>query len=256
MKQILYILLFALLPAALLQAYGPTGHRVIASIAQSELSSGARKKIDKILGTNGMIYTSTWADEVRSDPAYNYSSPWHYQNLNASMSPENIKNLWENPTSEGEHLFYAIQQMMERLKKDKKDTEALKFLIHFTGDMYQPMHLGRQADQGGNRVNFTWFGDKSNIHRLWDSQLIDHNDMSFTEFTRLLIDRYSPEKKKLKKATLTDDLHQSYQLCVRIYNYDNRDTNNYLYVYRFKNDLNLQLYKAGLRLAQFLESIY
>jgi len=256
MKNIVLLLVVALLSSAIVQAYGPTGHRVIASIAQDELSAGARKKIDKLLGTNGIIYASTWADEVRSDPSYSYSYPWHYQNLNTSMSPDNIATLWNNPTSEGEHLFYAIQQMTQRLKKNKKDVEALKFLIHFTGDMYQPMHLGRQADQGGNRVGYTWFGEKSNIHRLWDSQLIDNYAMSYMELATFLNDRYSADKKKLKKTTLTDDLHQSYQLCVRIYNYDNRDTNNYLYFYRFSNDVEIQLYKAGLRLAQFLNSIY
>lgn len=256
MKHFLIILLLAVLPVPALQAYGPIGHRVIASIARNELSTGARKKIEKVIGTNGMIYFSTWADEVRSDSSYSYSYPWHYQNLNTSITPETISTLWDNPASEGEHLFYAIQQLTHRLKKDKKDVEALKFLIHFTGDLYQPMHLGRQADLGGNKVAYTWFGEKSNIHRLWDSQLIDHYDMSYSELARYLTDKFTPQKRKLKKTALTGDLYQSYQLCVRIYNYDNRDMNNYLYFYRFSPEQELQLYKAGLRLAQFLESIY
>ena len=256
MKQLLIVLLIAFQTAPALLAYGPAGHRAIATIARNELSAGARKKIDKILGANGMIYFSTWADEVRSDPSYSYSYPWHYQNLNSSMSPENIVSLWNNPEAEGEHLFFAIQQMQQRLKKNKKDAEALKFLIHFTGDLYQPMHLGRQADQGGNKVGYTWFGEKSNIHRLWDSQLIDHYSMSYSELAGYLSDRFGPQKRKLKKSALSDDLHHSYQLSVRIYNYDNRDTTNYLYYYRFSYDQELQLFKAGLRLAQFLESIY
>lgn len=256
MKKTKHLLLVLLLVSTAALAYGPTGHRTVASIAQDELSHCARKKIAKLLGTNGMIYYSTWADEVRSDAAYNYSSPWHYQNLNENMSPESIEYLWENPTSEGEHLFYAIQEMMDRLKKNKKDVEALRFLIHFTGDLYQPMHLGRKEDRGGNQVGFTWFGTQTNIHSLWDGYLIDHHKMSFTELTTYLKDRYSGEKKSLKKNSLTDDLKSSYLICRRIYSYDNTDRNNYLYFYRFGDDLNLQLYKAGLRLAQFLESIY
>ncbi|KAB2823145.1 MAG: S1/P1 nuclease [Paludibacter sp.] len=256
MKKIGYLLLIALFPAHILLAYGPDGHRAIASIAQSELSVGARKKIDKLLGTNGMIYTSTWADEVRSEPSYSYSYPWHYQNLKANCPPDELIKLWNNPTAEGEHLFFAIGQMLTRLKQNNQHAAALRSLIHLTGDLYQPMHLGREADQGGNRVGYTWFGQQSTIHRLWDSQLIGHHQMSYTELARYLADSFAPQKKELKKRSVTDDLLDSYQLCNRIYHYDHTDTNNYLYFYRFNADLNLQVYKAGLRLAQFLESIY
>lgn len=256
MNNSIKLLLLALIYSISAGAYGPTGHRAIASIAQEELSAGALRKIEKILGTNGIIYSSTWADEVRSEPAYSYSYPWHYQNLNTSMSPENVSSLWNNPTAEGEHLFFAIQQMMQRLKKNKKDVDALRFLIHFTGDLYQPMHLGRQSDLGGNRVAYTWFGTKTNIHTLWDSYLVEHHKMSYTELARYLTDRYSNNKSKFKKTLLTDDIYSSWVLSMRIYNYDNKDTNNYLYFYRFNEDMNVQLYKAGLRLAQFLESIY
>ena len=80
--------------------------------------------------------------------------------------------------------------------------------------------------------------------------------MSYTELARYLADSFAPQKKELKKRSVTDDLLYSYQLCNRIYHYDHTDTNNYLYFYRFNADLNLHVYKAGLRLAQFLESIY
>lgn len=256
MKKIGILLIIALLPVHFVLAYGPDGHRAIASIAQSELSARARKKIDKILGVNGIIYSSTWADEVRSEPAYSYSYPWHYQNLKENCTPDELIQLWNNPTAEGEHLFFAIGHMMARLKQNNRDTVALRFLIHFTGDLYQPMHLGREADLGGNRVSYTWFGQKSNIHRLWDSQLIDHHEMSYTELARFLTDRFSTQKKELQQRSVTDDLLESHKICQAIYNYDNSDTNNYLYFYRFNANLNLQLYKAGLRLAQFLESIY
>jgi len=132
----------------------------MADIAYQHLTNKARKQCDKALGKHGIIYQATWADEVRSDKNYDYSYKWHYQNLKDSMTTEDLKQLLENPTAEGEHLFYAINLMTDRLKKNPSDAEALKFLVHFTGDLHQPMHLGRAEDLGGNKVEMNWFGKK------------------------------------------------------------------------------------------------
>ena len=78
----------------------------------------------------------------------NYSYQWHYQNLKDSLTTNDLSALFQNPKSEGDHLFYALQMMIERLKKDHSDAEALKFLVHFAGDLHQPMHLGSSSGFG------------------------------------------------------------------------------------------------------------
>jgi hypothetical protein len=133
-------------------AYDAIGHRIIADIAYQHLSKKAKKQCDKLLGQKGLVYEAPWADEVKSDKSYDYSYDWHFQNLKDSMTTDDLKALLENPTSEGEHLFYAIKTMTERLKSNQSDAEALKFLVHLVGDLHQPMHLGRSDDKGGNRV--------------------------------------------------------------------------------------------------------
>lgn len=255
MKKTIYLLLLLTLPITTF-AWGPTGHRTIASIANDELRPKVRKQIDQLLGKEGIIYYSTWADEVRSDAAYNYSSPWHYQNLSANKTPEQIKALWNAPLSEGEHLFYAVQELTARLKKDKKDVEALKFLIHFIGDLHQPMHLGRLEDLGGNRVPFVWFRDTINIHSLWDSYLIEHKKMSYSELANYLKNTVGHKKKAFVEQTIPDILVDSHQLTGQIYNYNSKSKSSYVYAYHFNQQLDEALYRAGVQLARLLNEIY
>jgi len=239
-----------------LSAYDAVGHRIIADIAYQNLTEEARNQLDNILGKRGMVYEATWADEVRSDKKYDYSYQWHYQNLADSLSTVDFKKLLDNPNAEGEHLFFAIDQKQSRLKKDKSDAEALKFLIHFVGDLHQPMHLGRLGDQGGNRVDYTWFGKKTNLHATWDGFLIENQKMSYSEYSRYLQDKFEPQKDEFKKSSVLQSVEAAYAVRTQIYVYDYSDTNNYHYAYRFGDQLDEMLYRGGIQLANILNGIY
>lgn len=254
----LFILIVTVVGFALsVFSYGPTAHRAIALIAYEELTPKARKQVDRILGKHGLIYTSTWADEIRSEPEkYSYSFQWHFQNLLPDKTPDDLKTLWENPVSEGEHLFYAIQTMTQRLQKNRNDAEALKFLVHFMGDLHQPMHLGRKEDLGGNRIPFTWFGDKTNLHTLWDTHLVEHKKMSFTELAAFLKNTQGHQKKELHQLTIPQMLTRVHALTNQIYAYDSTDTSSFLYAYRFSDDLDIMMYGGAIQLAKLLNQIY
>ncbi|MDP4239022.1 MAG: S1/P1 nuclease [Bacteroidota bacterium] len=239
-----------------LSAYDAVGHRIIADIAYNNLTNSAKGKVDKVLGKRGMVYEATWADEVRSDNRYAYSYQWHFQDLDDNMTSADLKKLWDNPTAEGQHLFFAIDSMIVRLKKDKNDTEALKFLVHFVGDLHQPMHLGRKDDKGGNKVDFNWFGRKTNLHAVWDGALIDSEKMSYSEFSRYLQDKYEPRKAEFKKYGLLQSIEASYAVRESIYRYDTTDTSNYHYVYFFADKRDEMLYRGGIQLANILNTIY
>ncbi|MDD3080278.1 MAG: S1/P1 nuclease [Paludibacter sp.] len=250
------ILVFILLWVTLFaSAYDAVGHRIIADIAYNNLTKKARKQCDKVLGTHGIIYYATWADDVRSDKAYDYSYKWHYQNLKDSMSAGDLQKLLNDPTAEGEHLFFAIGQMKDRLKKDPNDAEALKFLVHFIGDLHQPMHLGRVEDLGGNKLSINWFGRKTNVHAVWDGQIIDSKKMSYSEFSKYLQDKYAKRRTEFKKYTILQSIETGYKIRNEIYAYDYSDTNNYYYVYRFADELDEMLYRAGIQLANTLNEV-
>lgn len=237
-------------------AYDVVGHRIIADIAYSNLTPVARRKVDKVLGIKGMVYQAAWADEVRSDNKYAYSYPWHYQNLADNMTTTDLKKLLDNPASEGEHLFYALGQLTARLKKDRSDTEALKFLVHFIGDLHQPMHLGLESDKGGNRLEMSWFGRKTNLHSVWDGSIVESRKMSYTEYSRYLQDTFDQRKADYLKADLLQSVEATYAVRNAIYSYDMSNTNNYNYIHFFAANADVLLYRAGIQLANVLNGIY
>lgn len=253
MKRIQTLIILTALFAAPLFSYDQVGHRVVASIAQNNLKLEVKKKIEKILGINGIIYSSSWADEIRSDVKYKDTYPWHYQNLADNLTDAQVLDLWDNPSKEGEHLFFAIQGLSKKLKNNPEDKESLKLLIHFVADLHQPMHLGRKDDLGGNKVKYNWFGKETNIHHVWDSEITDAKSMSFSELTNYLTDKFNGVKIKpdLKASILI-----SYALRNEIYAYDYTQRNNYKYIYIFSEKLDERLYRGGLELANLLNGIY
>jgi len=252
-----HLLTFCLLGLTLsLSAYDAMGHRIVADIAYDNLTDKARLQVDKVLGKRGIVYDATWADEVRSDNKYAYSYQWHYQDLDDNMTTDGILKLMKNPKAEGEHLFFAIDTLTTRLKRDKNDAEALKFLVHFIGDLHQPMHMGRKDDKGGNKVDFNWFGRKTNLHSVWDGALIESEKMSYSEFSRYLQDKFEPRKAEIKKCNILQSVEAGYAVQKLIYSYDMSDTSNYHYVYFFADKRDEMLYRGGIQLANILNAIY
>ena len=254
--KVITILFFALFFSLNTWAWDAVGHRIIGEIAYQNLTRKVRKQCDRVLGERGIVYQATWADEVRSDKKYDYSYQWHYQNLKDGMTTADLEKLLANPTSEGEHLFYALDILTERLKKNKNDEEALKFLVHFVGDMHQPMHMGRLDDLGGNKIDMNWFGKNTNLHAVWDGQITSSKNMSYTEYSNYLEDKYAPQLREYKKYSTMQSVEKAYEIRTKIYNYEDPKNSNYLYIYTFSKDVDEMLFRAGIQLANQLNAIY
>ena len=85
------------------------------------------------------------------------------------------------PSKKGD-IIQAINKFVSVLKNNTAILEeqrlALKFLVHFVGNVHQPLHLGIKEDKGGNEINVKWFGKNSNLNRVWDSEMIESYQMS------------------------------------------------------------------------------
>ncbi len=237
-------------------AFDAIGHRIISDIAYQNLKCSTRKKVDKLLVKNGITYASVWADDVRSDSDYAYSYDWHFQNLKDGMTKAELQYLLENPTSEGEHLFFALDSLSKRLKNNKKDVEALKFIVHFAADLFQPMHLGRLSDRGGNDVMIKWFGRDIRLHQLWDTQMLEGQKFSYSEYSQYLQDKFSKQKKELKNQSKLDAIWETYLLRNKIYAYNYSNLSGYHYMYEFNEDMDRQLFRAGIQLAKLLNEVF
>src|SRR3954471_4376140 len=147
-------------------AWGKTGHRVVAAIADTQLSGLARAHIREILGgAESLDEAANWPDEMRSAPGEFWqktATPWHYVTLNGII--------YDHAPSEGDALqalnhFTKILQDPNATREDKQT--ALRFIVHLVGDLHQPLHVGKCCDKGANDVKATWFGKPTNLHAVW-----------------------------------------------------------------------------------------
>src|SRR5690606_22393915 len=92
--------------------------------------------------------------------------------------------------SETNNIYNTYLSIKEKAKQKNNDLQTQKeylyFIIHLIGDAHQPMHVSRAEDLGGNKIEVEFFGEKDNIHRVWDSRLIDYEKYSFTEYAQIL----------------------------------------------------------------------
>jgi hypothetical protein len=166
-------LLLAAPPSA--RAWGFEGHRMIASLAEPQLSPVARAELRRLLAQEPgatLSSISTWADEHRS-PA---SGRWHYVNFPAGDCEYRPARDCANGACVIEALNRQTALLASAKADDAKRLLALKYVVHLVGDVHQPLHAGHAADQGGNRLQLRAFGRGSNLHALWDSGLIASHD--------------------------------------------------------------------------------
>lgn len=242
-------------------AWGSTGHRVIAEIAEMNLKNSTKKKIKQLLDGYPITYWADWADNIKSDSSnkWKHTFVWHYINFSPNLSRVDFDNELNNPKQDNAYL--AIPKLEATLTsktstlEDKK--EALRFLVHLMGDIHQPMHVSYAEDLGGNKFNVTWFNGKDNLHSVWDSKLIESQKYSYSEYAKILNNsKNKTEKQKLTEGSLENWIFESYQLTNDIYSKTKIGDNlSYDYIYQYKPKMEDQLLKAGLRLAKVLNSL-
>lgn len=255
---ILPLLILFLFPVQRTFGWGQEGHRIIGQIAYNHLSKKAKKQVDKVLGTKGIVYWANWADEIKSDTIYPTSYDWHFQDLEGGMSDEAVIATLSHYPSEGGNLWRVMDSLTAVLDSHPEDFDALRFIIHLAGDCFCPMHTGHMDDYGGNKVKFDWFGQKTNLHRVWDTDLINARGYSYTEYAEYLENRFDNNfQKAVRMMSEEDILLNNYRITNEIYEYQKSwDGNTYHYIYKFADVLELQLYIAGIRLAELLNEIY
>lgn len=240
-------------------AWGLLGHRVIGQIAETYLNKKAAVEIKKILGNESMAMASNWADFIKSEPSYNYLNNWHYINLPAGLKSEQLSYALAQDTVTDAYTrikFLQTELKNKALEQDKKQM-YLKLLIHLVGDIHQPMHTGRFEDLGGNKIQLTWFGQNSNLHRIWDSDLIEYQQLSYTEYARSINFISKNELHNLQSQDVAHWVVDSYKISENLYaNVKSGDKLSYRYIYDNIGTANQQLLKGGVHLAGILNSIF
>jgi S1/P1 Nuclease len=180
LPSLILFLLFAGLPA---WSWWETGHKVVARIAATHLTPAARTRIARILSvpdtpdavSDALADASIWADQVKGS---NGTFSWHFIDL----TPQDRRGDEERRCPDQNCLPDRIRQFEEQLKErpgspvtDPRwtDADALKFLVHFVGDLHQPLHTATDDDLGANCEKLQpLYETAKNVHALWDGGII------------------------------------------------------------------------------------
>jgi hypothetical protein len=151
------------------KSWGPIGHESVAKIAQDNINTNTFNNINKYIPNGDMVNVSNWADHVRTLPAFKWSEPLHFIDT-PSWTCNYIR---ERDCNDNMCVDGAIQNYTNRLYTIP-ETDDLKFLIHFVGDISQPLHCGFKNDRGGNSIHVHFNKKYMNLHAVWDSGIIEY----------------------------------------------------------------------------------
>jgi hypothetical protein len=223
----LLLLAVNLLFPCLTWAWGCTGHEVIALVALDRMDAATRTRLDHALARIPKVYPgryctdidlpaaayfSTWADDYRTTHAE--TSDWHYWDV-----PLEATTATGQQYCEAGCVIRAISEqvaiMKDRNKPDEDRLHALMFVLHFVGDVHQPLHVEDNLDRGGNCVPVDFLGKHAeprmhgnratsnyspNLHSLWDTDLVEYvggvsprNRERVQQFAERLNHQYAPE---------------------------------------------------------------
>ena len=247
-------------------AWGPMGHDVVAAIAEQNLTRKAKKNITKLLDGKSIVYYASWMDSIQNSPywdfGYNKTKTWHYANVDKGKTYQTMdKNKYGDVVT---GLTYLTKELTENYKNltDSMKVDYLKMVIHMVGDMHCPSHAGRLSDRGGNDTKVKWFGEKTNMHSVWDSKMIESaRRWGYQEWVEQLDRKDKKYIKEITKGTYEEWFMQTVNNAARFYDYvesmpGNNPNLSYKFVFDFSQTLEECLILGGYRLAYVLNTIF
>ncbi len=255
--QLALIVLLLFVPS-LLHAWAKEGHEVIAIIAEQRLQPEVRGSLLALLDGTTFIEAAIWADKVRDQQ----TAPWHYVNIDiteTAYDPDRVCP--KNQCVIGQ--IERFRGVLANVKADfLKRQKALKYLIHFIGDLHQPLHAGQNNDHGGNDVEVEFLGEKTNphnhkpwnLHAVWDNGILEKRERDAQLYAKRLTVwlKFQPEE-VLQAGTVVDWAMESKEIARQhVYAFPEDHKLGEDYYQANVSVIDKQLAKAGVRLAKLL----
>lgn len=252
MRKINFLLLFFLITLTSTESYswGSQGHKIVAEIAYQYLDKATQDSVKKYLGDMSFQNAATWMDDMRSDPNFNYMKPWHY--INVEKDKTFVKSTDENIVNE-------LNKTIDELQRSKANKELvnldIKIIFHIVGDLHQPLHVGYGTDKGGNSIDVIFQGKKSNLHKVWDSEMIYEKKITAEECLELASKLSAEEIREIQKIDVIKWMDESRSFLANVYDFKEGiiDQN---YINMNTPIIEKQLTYAGLRLANILRKTF
>ncbi|WP_118858187.1 S1/P1 nuclease [Sphingomonas mesophila] len=170
-------------PAA---AWWEYGHETVARIAFDSARPETRAELRRLMAKGALLETpdcavdtpeklSYWADCIKPlGDRFSYAGPWHYQNVDI-CKPFDLKAACKDGNCVSAQIERTARLLADKTVPARERLMALAFLVHFVGDLHNPMHAGDRGDRGGNDVksNYGLVGGRTNLHSMWDGYLAE-----------------------------------------------------------------------------------
>lgn len=242
-------------------SFGIDGHVITAHIAENHLSENTRLEIGRISDGKSLTALALWPDQIRSAAQWRHSKPWHYINIDDGEIFPTLRR------SKRGDVLSALENAYQELKNDSlslsKRRQALAFFIHFAGDIHQPLHVCRSSDLGGNRVDVQWLNKKAkrNLHWVWDTGLIKHQQLSAANYSKSLDDTTPQQRHNWQSDRFVAWAQESKALRSQVYEFGYKTQPGTVaitehYVARNTPLVEKRLLMAGIRIAGCLNKLF
>jgi hypothetical protein len=264
------VALLAIAACASAHAWGDQGHRITGHIASALLTDAARSQLQKLTGTNDLSQIATILDDERDklEQRIPGSSRWHYENR--QVCPRTSASKAECPN--GQCITRQIERFVQTLNDAHSSraaqTDAVRSLAHLLGDLHQPLHVSDNNDRGGNDLPVLLPGEKKsrNLHEVWDTRLVRMNLRRRNEqrYALELLANFSARQSEWSQGGFALWADETYRLSKeRAYHAlpqftcgvkASAITLTDSYVTQARETVEMQLAKAGIRLASVLNA--
>ena len=249
-----------LLCTATALGWGPDGHRIVGKIADHYVSEAARPELAAILRlyhATSLADVSNWPDHIKH--ARPETAPWHYVDIPVNADRYDP----DRDCSQGDCVVEAIHrfatELGDRTRSISNRADALSFVVHFVGDIHQPLHCAEDNDRGGNDVVVLIDGETSNLHRLWDFEIIRATGLDPDHYVDRLLAEFGSDTNVLAichSGSVEDWANESHDLA-RDFVYAGLPESHQVgssFLASCRPVADQQLFKAGFRLARLLNA--
>ncbi len=252
---------FVLLSAWPLQeglAWGPAGHRIVGHIAEMNLEPRVFKTIQQEFNIKHLANIATWADAVRKSGVQ--PDILHYTNIAAGHRTYNQRRDCPRRRCVTEKIVEYEQTLQSSAASPKMRKEAFRFLVHLVADVHQPMHLGNEKDRGGNKITVLFGNKPTNLHRVWDHDLLFLKGKTQAQFARYLNAAITAENQKRWRGGTPEEWSNEARALVLDYGYPLQFARgrelSLDYIRQGRTIVEEQLQRAGIRLAGMLNRLF
>ena len=234
--------------------WGRVGHFITGEVAAAHLTDNARAEVERVLGGQSITEATVWMDQVRPTDAYRHTADWHWVTVPGDSTYAEVH---KNPNGD---LIDALERKITALKSGELSTdeerEALRMVIHLVGDIHQPLHVGTGDDRGGNDVAVTYLGRETNLHRVWDTDMLVSWNNDYQHWAEAINYPSDALVKEWQQATVRRWAEESVSYRGVVYDLPEDKVIGWEYRNRALPIVEQRLLQAGVRMAGVLNDIY